>query len=212
MHPNPRRILPVLLILIVLAVAIYYALPAFSGPSRLLLSGTIEATEVKVAAEIGGRVSFVTAEEGQAVTLDQILLELHPRSGSNSNTERVRSPIDGVVLYRSIEPGEIASPGAPLLTIADLSRLTLIVYAPEDQYGRIILSSEYPVTVDSFPGEIFTGTVSSIAGKAEFTPRNVQTIESRKTTVYAVKLAVANPDGKLKAGMPADVDFGAVAP
>ena len=68
------------------------------------------------------------------------------------------------------------------------------------------------MTVDSFPGEIFTGTVSSIAGKAEFTPRNVQTIESRKTTVYAVKLAVANPDGKLKAGMPADVDFGAVAP
>jgi multidrug efflux pump subunit AcrA (membrane-fusion protein) len=137
MHPNPRRILPVLLILVVLVVAIYYALPAFSGPSRLILSGTIEATEVKVAAEIGGRVSFVTAEEGQAVTLDQILLELHPRSGSGGNTERVRSPIDGVVLYRSIEPGEIASPGAPLLTVADLSRLTLIVYAPEDQYGRI---------------------------------------------------------------------------
>jgi len=63
------------------------------------------------------------------------------------------------------------------------------------------------VTVDSFPGETFTTTVSHIAEQAEFTPRNVQTIEGRTSTVFAIKLQVQDPDGKLKPGMPADVTF-----
>jgi HlyD family secretion protein len=64
------------------------------------------------------------------------------------------------------------------------------------------------VTVDSFPGQVFRGTVQHIADQAEFTPRNVQTPVGRRTTVFAVKLAVDNPEGKLKPGMPADVVFG----
>ena len=63
------------------------------------------------------------------------------------------------------------------------------------------------VTVDSFPGQVFQGTVQHIADRAEFTPRNVQTPAGRRTTVFAVKLAVDNPEGKLKPGMPADVVF-----
>jgi len=63
------------------------------------------------------------------------------------------------------------------------------------------------VTVDSCPGHIFTGVVSSISDKAEFTPRNVQTVAGRSATVYAVKLTVSDPEGKLKLGMPADVVF-----
>ncbi|MFZ4850312.1 MAG: ABC transporter permease [Caldilinea sp.] len=66
----------------------------------------------------------------------------------------------------------------------------------------------YPVTVDSFPKEVFTGTVRHIADRAEFTPRNVQTTDSRKTTVFAVRLDLAPSAGKLKPGMPADVNFG----
>ena len=61
--------------------------------------------------------------------------------------------------------------------------------------------------VDSYPGVAFTGTVVHIADQAEFTPRNVQTAEGRSTTVYAIKLDVPNPEGKLKPGMPADVSF-----
>jgi hypothetical protein len=61
--------------------------------------------------------------------------------------------------------------------------------------------------VDSFPGETFSGTVVYISDQAEFTPRNVQTVEGRKTTVYAIKLNVPNADLKLKPGMPADVTF-----
>jgi hypothetical protein len=63
------------------------------------------------------------------------------------------------------------------------------------------------MTVDSYPGVSFDATVVHIADQAEFTPRNVQTVEGRRTTVYAIKLDVANPEGQLKPGMPADVSF-----
>ena len=118
------------------------------------------------------------------------------------------APADGVVLSRAIEPGEVASPGATLLVIGNLSDLTITVYVPEDRYGNISLGQTAQVSVDSSPGQKFTATVMHIADQAEFTPRNVQTADGRKTTVFAVRLSVNNADGKLKPGMPADVKFG----
>lgn len=117
------------------------------------------------------------------------------------------APVSGVVLSRSVEPGEVAAPGAPLMILAKLDDLKITVYIPEDRYGRIKIGQQAQVFVDSFPGEIFTGMVVSIADQAEFTPRNVQTEEGRRTTVFAVELKVENPDGRLKPGMPADVSF-----
>ena len=117
------------------------------------------------------------------------------------------APIDGILLERSVEPGEIALPGSPLLTLARLDRLTITVYVPEDRYGLISLGQSALVSVDSFPGVRFAAQVVHIADRAEFTPRNVQTAEGRRTTVFAVDLAIENPDGKLKPGMPADVEF-----
>jgi len=78
---------------------------------------------------------------------------------------------------------------------------------PENRYGEIALGASVQVSVDSFPGETFAATVTRIADKAEFTPRNVQTAEGRATTVFAVKLSLDNVGGKLKSGMPADVIF-----
>jgi HlyD family secretion protein len=88
-----------------------------------------------------------------------------------------------------------------------LNNLTITVYVPEDRYGEITLGQTAEVTVDSFPDEVFIATVIHISDKAEFTPRNVQTVEGRSSTVYAIKLKVENADGKLKIGMPADVVF-----
>jgi multidrug resistance efflux pump len=119
----------------------------------------------------------------------------------------VHAPMDGVVLTRNVEPGEFVQPGAVSLKLADLNSLTITVYVPEDRYGEISLGQSAEVTVDSFPGEVFTAMVIQISDKAEFTPRNVQTVEGRSSTVYAVKLKVENADGKLKIGMPADVTF-----
>ena len=119
----------------------------------------------------------------------------------------IASPIDGVVLARSVEPGEYAAPGGALLVVGNLNALTIIVYVPEDRLGEVSLGQTAGVTVDSWPGETFNGTVEHIADQAEFTPRNVQTVEGRKTTVFAVRLSIANPEAKLKPGMPADVAF-----
>jgi membrane fusion protein YbhG len=91
--------------------------------------------------------------------------------------------------------------------LGDLGRLSLTVYLPEDRYGAVGLGDQARVTVDSFPGETFTGSVRHVADQAEFTPRNVQTPAGRRSTVFAVKLAIDNPEGKLKPGMPADVVF-----
>ncbi len=119
----------------------------------------------------------------------------------------VYAPIDGIILTRNVEPGEFVQPGATALTLADLTNLTITVYVPEDRYGEVALGQSAEVRVDSFPGLTFTATVVHIADQAEFTPRNVQTVEGRSSTFYAIKLKVENVDGKLKIGMPADVVF-----
>ena len=119
----------------------------------------------------------------------------------------IKSPVDGIVLTRNLEEGEVLAPGSVAFTIGQLQEVSLTVYIPETEYGKINLGETVSIAVDSFPGENFTGTVTYISDQAEFTPRNVQTVDGRKTTVYAVKITVPNPDLELKPGMPADVTF-----
>lgn len=124
------------------------------------------------------------------------------------NKMTLYAPVGGRVLSRSIQPGEVTAAGAPLLVIGQLDDLTITVYIPEDRYGAISLGDTAQVSVDSFSGETFAASVVYIAAKAEFTPRNVQTVEGRQSTVFAVKLSIVDPEGKLKPGMPADIKFG----
>ena len=119
----------------------------------------------------------------------------------------VVSPVDGVVLTRMASLGEIVQMGAPVLKVGMLAELEITVYLPEFRYGEVNLGQQASVNVDSFPGQQFSATVVAIADQAEFTPRNVQTEEGRRNTVFAIKLSIENPDGRLKPGMPADVDF-----
>jgi HlyD family secretion protein len=110
----------------------------------------------------------------------------------------------GVVMNVNIDVGGVLTPGVTVLTIGQLEEINLIVYIPEEIYGQINIGDRVQVRVDSFPDEIFKGEVIHIADKAEFTPRNVQTVEGRRSTVYAVKISITNQDLKLKPGMPAD--------
>jgi HlyD family secretion protein len=119
----------------------------------------------------------------------------------------VRAPTDATVLVRNVHVGEVVSAGASAFVLGKLNTLQITVYVPEDTYGRVKLGQTAKMTVDSYPGVFFNASVVHIADQAEFTPRNVQTTEGRRTTVYAIKLDVPNPDGKLKPGMPADVSF-----
>ena len=117
------------------------------------------------------------------------------------------APTDGVVLSSSAEPGEFSTPGATLLVLGRDDDKTITVYIPEDRFGLLSIGQPAVVSVDSFPGARFDAKVVNIADQAEFTPRNVQTVEGRKNTVFAIKLKVDDPQDKLKSGMPADVTF-----
>lgn len=119
----------------------------------------------------------------------------------------VKAPQEGVITSRNLEGGEMVAPGGTVMVISKLNPLTLTVYIPEDRYGQIRLGQPVSIYVDSFPGQMFKGTVKYISSEGEFTPRNVQTVDGRKATVYAVKIDVPNEEGLLKPGMAADVNF-----
>ena len=117
----------------------------------------------------------------------------------------VAAPRAGNVVRTVAHVGESVVPGATLLTWHDASDLTLTAYVSETDIGRVRPDQSVTVAVDSFPGETFSGTIRSISTQAEFTPRNVQAARDRVNLVFAVKIAVSATDGRIKAGMPADV-------
>lgn len=117
----------------------------------------------------------------------------------------VLAPTDGTVLNRFVERGEFVGMGSALVRIANLDRMDLTIYVPETQLPRIAIGQTARVTVDAFPERTFEGQVVFLSPTAEFTPKNIQTKDERTKLMFAVKIRVANPDGALKAGIPADV-------
>ena len=189
-------------------------------PYGIAASGTIEAEEVSIASEMAGRVVQLLADEGDNVTaggllvkLDDSLLQRQYRMATITERQllelqldktEVRSPIDGEVARRSIRLGEVASPGSTLMAVVNLDQVELTLFVPERSIGQVHTGQKVDVQVDSFPGESFSGEVTFIATKAEFTPRNIQTQKDRLNLVFAVKVQIDNPDHRLKPGMPAD--------
>ena len=112
--------------------------------------------------------------------------------------------IEGLVTQRLASEGELALPGVPVLKIASLDSLTLTVYVPETELGRLRVGQRATIRVDSFTDESFEGQVTHIASEAQFTPKNVQTKEERVNTVFGVEIEIPNPAHRLKPGMPAD--------
>lgn len=119
----------------------------------------------------------------------------------------ISSPIDGVVLRKNLEVGELANPGVPILTLMKPSDIWVRAYVPEEEVARIKVGSPARIAVDGYPARRFPGRITEIASEAEFTPRNVQTRKERVNLVFRIKIAVDNPEGILKPGMPADADI-----
>jgi multidrug resistance efflux pump len=151
---------------------------AIAGPRR----ETLRAAEARV-----------EAARGTAAVAEALLAQT-----------RIVAPSDGRVTLRNAEPGEVVTPGFPIVRIADLARVRVRVYVPEPQIGRVKTGQSAAVSVDAFPGRSFPGIVTEIAEKPEYTPKNVQTREERAKLVFGVKVEVENPGGELKPGMPAD--------
>ncbi|WP_291151848.1 HlyD family secretion protein [Flavobacterium sp. UBA7680] len=118
---------------------------------------------------------------------------------------KIINPINGTVLTKYSEPGEITAFGKPLYKIADISEMTLRIYVSETQLSKIKVGQNVSVKIDAEKDmKSYQGTISWIASSAEFTPKIIQTKEERVNLVYAVKVKVKN-DGSLKIGMPAEM-------
>ncbi|MFO7651206.1 MAG: efflux RND transporter periplasmic adaptor subunit [bacterium] len=116
----------------------------------------------------------------------------------------VLAPAAGNVSTVVFRAGETAYPGVALLSIVQLEQVWLTVYVPEPLLGRVRLGDSADVRIDAWPDRTFRGRIAFISDKAEFTPRDIPTREERVNQVYRTKIELANPDGVLKPGMPAD--------
>lgn len=136
-----------------------------------------------------------TALEAQIAALDDRIAKC-----------RIVSPISGTVLVKYAEAGELATTGKPLMKIADLNNIYLRAYFTSDQLSRFKLGDKVRVTADFGSGERYDyeGRIAWIASESEFTPKTIQTKDSRANLVYAVKIAVRN-DGRLKIGLAGEV-------
>jgi HlyD family secretion protein len=118
---------------------------------------------------------------------------------------RLHAPSDGVIRNRTLEPGDMAFPGKPVLTLALASPLWVRAYVSETDLGKIAPGMSADVSTDSFPNKTYSGWVGYISPTAEFTPKQVQTTELRSKLVYQVRVFVCDPQNELRLGMPATV-------
>lgn len=193
-------------------------------------SGTLELTEHSVGAKVSGRVTTLLVDEGSEVKKDQEVATLDrfeqnkkdyerleaffKEGGANAqevehaklalDDQRIVSPVDGVVLVKVSEIGEVVSAGSPVVVIGDRSSLWVKIYVPEGMINRVSMNQPATLHFDGLD-KVFKGHVSFIASKAEFTPRNVQTSEERVTQTFAIKVALDNPEPFLRPGVAADV-------
>ncbi len=123
-----------------------------------------------------------------------------------SDTE-IFTPIDGVVLVKSAEPGEVLAAGTTVVTVGDLEHPWLRAYINETDLGRVKLGQKVKLTTDSYPTKAYWGHVSYIASQAEFTPKQIQTKEERVKLVYRIKIEVENKEHELKDNMPVDAQI-----
>jgi HlyD family secretion protein len=164
------------------------------------LSGQVAVLEKQIAANNTQKAS-VAAElwvyESKKATLNEQIYRCS-----------VKSPLKGTLIEKYAEAGELAATGKPLAKIADLTLIRLKVYVSGAQLGKIKTGQEVIVRIDNGKKDYssFTGKISYISGKAEFTPKVIQTKEERVTFVYAVTIDVQN-DGSMKSGMPGEAIF-----
>jgi HlyD family secretion protein len=238
---------------------------------KIKVSGTIEATDVRVSFRAGGRIKELLKDEGEAVKTGEIVARLDTDelikirdevaaslkaavyqyeldktdaeraenlfnagsiSAQKKDAARIKadtdkanmealnasfdlamtrlgfadlaSPLDGFVLVKSSEAGEVVQAGSTVFTVTDLEAPWLTAYINETDLGRVKLNQAAEVKIDTYPDKIYRGRVSFISQEAEFTPKQIQTTEERVKLVYRIKIQLDNTNLELKPGMPAD--------
>mgnify|MGYP005750901537 FL=1 len=171
-------------------------------------TGTIPAQQLERSEdrrrEAAGKVEVLTVQLAEAAANLQALEQQQAQLAFQLDKTVLRSPIDATVLVKAVEVGEVVVPGQPLGILVDLDRPRLKLYVAEQALGRIRLGAPARIRVNAFPDRHFEAEVSAVDDRAQFTPRDVHLPDERARTVFGVTLRLANPDGTLKPGMPAD--------
>jgi multidrug resistance efflux pump len=195
-------------------------------------SGTLELTEHSVGARVSGRLVTLRVDEGDTVKKSQLLgtldradqterdyrraQGLFEHGGTTRQNleqaelawedQRIVSPVDGVVLVKAREPGEIVSSGGTVVDIGDTGEFWVRIYIPEGDINRVRMNQSASIHFDGIT-RAFKGHVFFISPTAEFTPRNVQTPDERATQTFAVKVMLDEHDPNLRPGVSADVSL-----
>ena len=151
----------------------------------------------------GARKEDIAAARAQLKAREAALAQARQRLADAS----LHAPADGIVRNRVLEPGDMAFPQAPVLTLAFLDPVWVRAYLPEPMLGRVRPGATAWITTDSYPDKRYEGWVGYISPTAEFTPKTVQTPELRTRLVYSVRVFACNPEGELRLGMPVSVEI-----
>lgn len=154
--------------------------------------------------EARGQVETLVARQAQAAASREAAQQELALWRSQAGKIVIRAPLAGTILSRGIEAGELAAPGRTIAVLADLARVELRIYVPESEIGKIKLNDPARVRVDAFPQRYLDARVARVDQRAQFTPKDVHMPDERARLVFGVVLAVDNPEGHLKPGMPAD--------
>ncbi|MDR0790272.1 MAG: HlyD family efflux transporter periplasmic adaptor subunit [Bacteroidales bacterium] len=170
-------------------------------------SGVFESKEIIVSSEYAGKIISFNIEEGNFVAKDAICGYIESPTQFGIKNCEIKSTIDGTVILKYAEQGELASVGKPLFKVADLDNMILRIYISSSQLTQIKLGQQIKVFADfGTQSKEYLGVVAWVSPKAEFTPKSVQVKNDRDNLAYAVKINVQN-DGFLKIGMYADVQL-----
>ena len=195
-------------------------------------SGTLELTEHVLGAKVAGRLTTLSVKEGDSVKASQVIatldryeqtkkdyertVDLLKTGGANAQTleyaqlamedQQIIAPVDGVVLVKTAEIGEIIPAGAGIVVVGDTKDQWVKIFLTEGLMSQVHIGQKAKVSFDGSP-RVYEGHVSFISPQGEFTPRNLQSKEDRITQVFAVKIALDNPDEHVHPGVAADVKF-----
>jgi membrane fusion protein YbhG len=142
------------------------------------------------------------ANAREVLKAKQAALDLAERQLADA---KLYAPSAGIIEDRILEPGDMASPGVPVFTMALTDPIWVRAYVPEPQLGQIKMGMRADITTDSYPGKAYGGWIGYLSPTAEFTPKTVETTDLRTRLVYQVRVYACNPQNELRLGMPATV-------
>ena len=146
--------------------------------------------------ELNTRRAEIARSRASVALIDQQLSELD-----------AVSPVDGVVLTKAADVGEVLAPGTTVVTVGDIDHPWLRGYINETELGKVKLGSRVKVKTDTYKDKTYDGTITFISSEAEFTPKQIQTEQERVKLVYRVKISINNANHELKSKMPADAEI-----